>query len=44
MLLLSSLIEKVISDPDNEQLLTNTAEEVKKLCSHFPAPGLEHLH
>jgi glycine hydroxymethyltransferase len=44
MLLLSSLIEKVISDPENEQLLTNTAEEVKKLCSHFPAPGLEHLH
>lgn len=44
MLLLSSLIEKVISDPENEQLLTNTAEEVKKLCSYFPAPGLEHLH
>lgn len=44
MLLVSSLIEKVISDPENDELLTNTAEEVKKLCSHFPAPGLEHLH
>lgn len=44
MLLVSSLIEKVISDPENDELLANTAEEVKKLCSHFPAPGLEHLH
>jgi glycine hydroxymethyltransferase len=43
MLLVSSLIEKVISDPENNELLANTAEEVKKLCSHFPAPGLEHL-
>ncbi len=44
MLLVSSLIEKVIGDPENDELLANTAEEVKKLCSHFPAPGLEHLH
>jgi glycine hydroxymethyltransferase len=44
MLLISSLIEKVIGDPENDELLANTAEEVKKLCSHFPAPGLEHLH
>lgn len=44
MLLVSSLIEKVISDPENDEFLANTAEEVKKLCSHFPAPGLEHLH
>ena len=43
MMLVSSLIEKVISDPENENLLTSTAQEVKKLCSHFPAPGLEHL-
>jgi len=44
MLLISSLIEKVISDPENDRFLTKTAEEVQKLCSHFPAPGLEHLH
>jgi glycine hydroxymethyltransferase len=43
MLLVSSLIDKVISDPENEALLANTAEEVQHLCSHFPAPGLEHL-
>jgi glycine hydroxymethyltransferase len=44
MLLISNFIEKVISSPENEDLLQSTAEEVKKLCSHFPAPGLEHLH
>jgi glycine hydroxymethyltransferase len=44
MLLISSFIDKVIADPENQTLLTDTAEEVKKLCSHFPAPGLEHLH
>jgi glycine hydroxymethyltransferase len=43
MLLISNLIDKVISDPENEGLLTRTAEEVQNLCSHFPAPGLEHL-
>lgn len=43
MLLVSNLIDKVISDPENEGLLTRTAEEVQNLCSHFPAPGLEHL-
>lgn len=44
MLLISNFIEKVISSPEDEDLLRNTAEEVKQLCSHFPAPGLEHLH
>jgi glycine hydroxymethyltransferase len=43
MLLISNLIDKVISDPENEGLLARTAEEVQKLCGHFPAPGLEHL-
>lgn len=43
MLLISSFIDKVISDPENEGLLTRTAEEVQNLCCHFPAPGLEHL-
>ncbi len=41
MVLISDLIEKVIADPENEAFLENTAEEVQKLCSHFPAPGLE---
>jgi glycine hydroxymethyltransferase len=44
MLLISNFIEKVISSSGDEDLLRSTAEEVKKLCSHFPAPGLEHLH
>jgi glycine hydroxymethyltransferase len=43
MLLVSKLIDKVVSDPENEGLLTRTAEDVQNLCSHFPAPGLEHL-
>ncbi|MGB3212217.1 MAG: serine hydroxymethyltransferase [Desulforhopalus sp.] len=43
MLLISDLIEKVIADPENEDFLKRTAEEVKHLCGHFPAPGLEHL-
>jgi glycine hydroxymethyltransferase len=41
MVLISDLIEKVIADPENETFLERTAEEVQKLCSHFPAPGLE---
>lgn len=36
-------IDRVIADPDNEVLLASIAEEVKELCSSFPAPGLEHL-
>ncbi|MGB3225303.1 MAG: serine hydroxymethyltransferase [Desulforhopalus sp.] len=44
MLLISNFIEKVIVFPENEDLLRSTAEEVKQLCSHFPAPGLEHLY
>jgi glycine hydroxymethyltransferase len=41
MVLISDLIEKVIADPENETLLEKTAKEVQKLCSRFPAPGLE---
>ncbi|MBB1094603.1 aminotransferase class I/II-fold pyridoxal phosphate-dependent enzyme, partial [Rhodopseudomonas palustris] len=44
MVLVSNLIEKIITDPENEKLQTKTAQEVKNLCSHFPAPGLEHLY
>jgi glycine hydroxymethyltransferase len=43
MLLISGFINKVLADPENEQLLRETADEVRKLCSGFPAPGLEHL-
>ena len=43
MLLISGFIDKILTDPDNEQLLQQTAEEVRRLCSGFPAPGLEHL-
>ncbi len=43
MLLISGYIDKVLADPENEQLLQRTAEEVERLCSGFPAPGLEHL-
>ena len=44
MVTVSTLIAKVIAEPENEQLLSDTAREVKALCSRFPAPGLEHLH
>lgn len=40
----SLFIDRVISDPENEELLASIAEEVKELCSKFPAPGLEHLN
>lgn len=43
MVLVSDFIEKVITDPNNEQLQAKTAEEIRNLCSAFPAPGLEHL-
>ncbi len=44
MLLVSDFIEKIIANPDNEILLQQTAEEIRVLCSKFPAPGLEHLY
>lgn len=43
MPLVCQFIDRVIADPDNEELLASIAEEVKELCSNFPAPGLEHL-
>ncbi len=36
-------IHAVITEPENIQLQKETASQVKDLCSHFPAPGLEHL-
>jgi len=43
MLLVAEFIERVVTNADNEELLRQTAEEVRRLCSNFPAPGLEHL-
>lgn len=43
MLLISDFIDRVISSPDDEQLLATIAGEIKALCSKFPAPGLEHI-
>ena len=43
MLRVAEFIERVVTNADNEELLRQTAEEVRKLCSNFPAPGLEHL-
>ena len=43
MLRVAEFIERVVTNADNEELLRQTAEEVRTLCSNFPAPGLEHL-
>lgn len=43
MVLVSDLIERVIDNPEDTQMLARTADEVKEMCSTFPAPGLEHL-
>jgi glycine hydroxymethyltransferase len=43
MLVVADLIDRVIDNTDNEQLLVQTSREICHLCSHFPAPGLEHL-
>jgi len=43
MLRVAEFIERVVTNADNEELLRQTAEEVRRLCSNFPAPGLEHL-
>lgn len=44
MLLISNFIDKIVSNPESEDLICQTAKEVQQLCSHFPAPGLEHLY
>jgi glycine hydroxymethyltransferase len=43
MIRVSTFIDRIIQDHTNEELLSKTAEEVQKMCSTFPAPGLEHL-
>jgi len=44
MAAISNLIEAVISEPRNATVNEKVASQAKKLCSGFPAPGLEHLH
>ncbi|PHR30065.1 MAG: serine hydroxymethyltransferase [Desulfotalea sp.] len=39
----SEFIDQVVHNFEDEQFLQQTAEKVEKLCSAFPAPGLEHL-
>lgn len=36
-------INAVVDDPENTELLSDIAQQVKTLCDKFPAPGLEHL-
>lgn len=36
-------IDAIIADPTNTQLQAEIATAVQRLCSSFPAPGLEHL-
>lgn len=43
MLIVADLVNRVIDNAENEQLLVETAEEVRQLCANFPAPGLEHV-
>lgn len=43
MILISELIDRVINDPENEEMLKKTEDEIKELCMKFPAPGLEHI-
>ena len=43
MLIIGTLIDRVISNPQNDEILAATASEVRSICKHFPAPGLEHL-
>lgn len=40
MLKLAEWIDRVVSKPTDETILTRVAGEVKELCDKFPAPGL----
>ncbi len=40
MVQIATWIDRVVSDPENESLLTSVAAEVKELCDAHPAPGL----
>ncbi len=43
MVTVGHLMDRIISDPENTILSDEVAAQAKKLCSSFPAPGLEHL-
>ena len=43
MIFIGEKIDAVVNNTENVALHAEIAEEVKKLCSAFPAPGLEHL-
>lgn len=43
MVFIGEKIDSVVRDTENVELHAEIAKEVKKLCSAFPAPGLEHL-
>jgi glycine hydroxymethyltransferase len=36
-------INAIIDDAENNELIQQTAAEIKELCANFPAPGLEHI-
>ena len=44
MVIISDLIDMVISNPQNATIIKKVASQAKELCSRFPAPGLEHLY
>jgi len=39
----ADFIDQVVNNWDDEAFLEETAEKIAKLCSAFPAPGLEHI-
>ncbi len=42
MIIVSEFIDRVISNLENDQIISATAAEVNAFCKGFPAPGLEH--
>ncbi|BHH82708.1 serine hydroxymethyltransferase [Desulforhopalus sp. 52FAK] len=43
MLQVAKFIDQVVNNWENEAFLEETTEKIAKLCSAFPAPGLEHI-
>lgn len=43
MVFIGNKIDTVINNAENVELHAEIALEIKKLCSQFPAPGLEHI-
>lgn len=40
MIQVGEWIEAIIADPENEQLISRTAEEIASFCRDFPPPGI----